>query len=189
MITVKSQAIFKNRSRLLTTTIEYYFGTVMKKLSLRLVSANETHELARYVQDYYRYDNLIYNVTVEEAILILVTDRSLGRAWFIEVDDKMGGYAMLTFGFDIEAGGKLGVITDFFLAEENRDQGFGKQILKLIEDESRALGCRALELFVTNKNARAKKLYSNFGFESLDDRSSMLKVLTDNVNDCLKSEE
>jgi ribosomal protein S18 acetylase RimI-like enzyme len=149
----------------------------MNSLTLRQVSPQENLILIQYVQAYYGYDNLGYNVSVEQAIHELLNDTRLGGAWFIEIDDQIGGYVILTAGFDIEFGGKHGVLTDFYLDEGFRDKGYGYQVLKLIQERAVGYGFRAIELSVTKKNARARHLYERSGFQPLADRDTMLKSI------------
>jgi ribosomal protein S18 acetylase RimI-like enzyme len=150
----------------------------MDQLRLRPVLPTETMLLKDYVRDYYRYDQLLYSSKVETALHLLVTDNSLGLAWFIVLGDLTCGYVILTSGFDCEYGGKFGLITDFFLLEEYRGRGIGKQALQLVIDEATSRGFQAIELAVTHKNDRAKALYRSMEFEPLLDRSTMLRNLT-----------
>ncbi|MDR3692197.1 MAG: GNAT family N-acetyltransferase [Fimbriimonas sp.] len=149
----------------------------MDSITLRQASPSLITELTRLVQAYYRYDSLVYDVSVERAIADLVNDTRFGNAWLIEIDGDIGGYLILTAAFDIEFGGSHGIVTDFFLEERHRGRGVGLRIMSLVEDEARRLGYRAIELSVTKSNFRARKLYDRVGFVGLNDRDAMVKRL------------
>ncbi len=147
----------------------------MNRLTLCPATLQQIDELAKYVRSYYEYDALRFDEFVVGAIHELVFDKSLGNAWFIHVNDQRCGYLILTCGFDIEFGGRVGVLTDFFIDDDFRGQGFGKAALDLVEEEALQLGYRGIELSVTHKNSRAQAIYRKCGFEPLEDRSQMIK--------------
>ena len=161
----------------------------MDQLRLRPVLPSESSLLKTFVQAYYRFDHLSYSPSVERAIHLLLTDRGLGQAWFIEYEGLECGYVVLTAGFDHEYGGRFGLVTDFYLEEQVRGQGVGKAALGLLIEEAQRAGYQAIELAVTHKNTRAQNLYRSAGFEPLSDRSTMLRTLTASHNQNLTPEE
>ena len=99
---------------------------------------------------------------LEAALRRLLDDTSLGGAWLIVADDVVG-YAIVTFGYDLEFGGRDAYLTELFVDAAARGHGAGTAALALLDPELRALGVRALHLQVRPDN-RATHLYERSGF-------------------------
>lgn len=95
----------------------------------------------------------------------------------IDLDKKLIGYAVLTFGFSVEFHGRHAVLDEIFLLADHRGKGHFKEILTLIEACCRQLGIRGLSLVVETKNAQALRAYQKNGFKPYD-RIVMTKRLT-----------
>lgn len=59
-------------------------------------------------------------------------------------------------------------IADIVVEEEHRGQGFGRQAMKLCEDEVRKLGLKEIGLHVFGFNKTAISLYRSLGYETTD---------------------
>jgi ribosomal protein S18 acetylase RimI-like enzyme len=93
----------------------------------------------------------------------LLADRSLGGVWVIEDEAKAIGYAIVTFGYDLEFGGRDAWLTELWVDEKRRGRGTGSATLALLEPELRALDVRAYHLQVRPENP-AMRLYERAGF-------------------------
>jgi len=100
------------------------------------------------------------------ALRALIEDASIGACWFIEVEGQVAGYCVLTFGFDLEWGGRDAWLTELWIEEAWRGAGLGSAALAATERAASDLGVRALHLMVRHDNARARALYIGSGFES-----------------------
>lgn len=129
------------------------------------------------VRAYFEFDNLVFDERVEKAIWELLVTPALGAYYLATVDDEVIGYSALTFGFDAEAGGRLGVVTDFYLSPEARGQGFGRQMINEIILIGQQLGLNTIELAVIEGNGRAARLYSSSGFVPTKGRFWMARRL------------
>ena len=67
---------------------------------------------------------------------------------------KLNGVKPYTFIYDIE------------LTQENRGKGLGKELMQLVEIETRKLGCISIGLHVYGHNAAAVALYEKSGFQT-----------------------
>lgn len=94
----------------------------------------------------------------------LLADRSLGGVWVIESQGATVGYAIVTFGYDLEFGGRDAWLTELWVDELARGRGAGTTALALLEPELRALDVKAYHLQVRPEN-RAMRLYERAGFE------------------------
>jgi ribosomal protein S18 acetylase RimI-like enzyme len=97
------------------------------------------------------------------ALRRLLGDPSLGAAWLIEDSSRAVGYAIVTFGYDLEFGGRDAYLTELWVDPDARDRGVGGAALARLPDELRARDVRALHLQVRPDNA-ARRLYERAGF-------------------------
>jgi len=100
---------------------------------------------------------------LEAALERLLRDPGLGGVWLIERERVAIGYAIVTFGYDLEFGGRDAFLTELWVDPDARGQGAGSAALQLLGPELRALGVRALQLQVRPENP-ALRLYQRQGF-------------------------
>jgi GNAT superfamily N-acetyltransferase len=137
---------------------------------IRFASRSDKSGLLPLIRAYYRFDSIKFDHgKIVQALDRLLRSRSLGRIWVIEVRKReLAGYAILTYNYDLEFGGIQGIITDLFITEAYRRQGFGARMISAIVSFCRTNGISAIELQVTRCNCRARKFYHSLGFETLD---------------------
>jgi ribosomal protein S18 acetylase RimI-like enzyme len=111
----------------------------------------------------------IDDAALEAALRRLLADPGLGGCWIIEQGGAVRGYAIgyaiVTFGYDLELGGRDAYLTELWIDPEARGQGEGAAALALLDGELRALEVRALHLMVRPENP-ARRLYERAGFEA-----------------------
>ena len=112
----------------------------------------------------------------EPRVARLVADPGLGRVLVFEVDAKAAGYAIVTWGYDLEYGGRDAFLTELFVRPAQRGRGIGRDALTAAEDAARAGGAHALHLLVRHDNAEALRLYDGAGYRT-EPRAVMTKDL------------
>ncbi len=127
---------------------------------------------------YFRFDNLDFTEKTERAIAELLANPSLGSYFLVRWEGAVVGYCALTYGFDAEAGGRLGVVTDLFLVEEARGKGLGPLLVDEILKIAREEGLHQVELYVLDNNDRARRLYAAKGFLPVSGRALMAIKIT-----------
>jgi ribosomal protein S18 acetylase RimI-like enzyme len=93
----------------------------------------------------------------------LLHDPGLGGAWLIERDGAAIGYAIVTFGYDLEFSGRDAFLTELWIDPAARGAGAGSAALALLDPELRTRGVHALHLQVRPDNP-ALRLYQRSGF-------------------------
>jgi ribosomal protein S18 acetylase RimI-like enzyme len=93
----------------------------------------------------------------------LLGDPGLGGVWLIERDGAVVGFAIVTFGYDLEFGGRDAFLTELWVDPPARAGGAGGAALELLAPELRARGVHALHLGVRPENP-ARRLYERCGF-------------------------
>lgn len=96
------------------------------------------------------------------ALRRLLGDPSFGVVWLVE-DTAAIGYAITTYGYDLEFGGRDAVLTEIWIDEAHRGRGVASAALELLAEELRARDVRALHLQVRPNNP-ALRLYERSGF-------------------------
>ncbi|HEY6174959.1 MAG TPA: GNAT family N-acetyltransferase [Kofleriaceae bacterium] len=107
-------------------------------------------------------------IAIDPAVLSTALDRllrdpGLGGAWLIERDGAVIGYAIVTFGYDLEFGGRDAFLTEIWIDPPARGTGAGGAALALLDPELRTRGVNALHLQVRPENP-ALRLYQRSGF-------------------------
>ncbi len=103
--------------------------------------------------------------TLAAALLHLLHTPGLGGIWIVERDGSAVGYAMVTFGYDLEFGGRDAWVTELWIDEAARGGGTGAAALAALEAELAVHDVRALHLQVRPDNP-AKRLYERAGYEA-----------------------
>ena len=99
---------------------------------------------------------------LEAALRTLLAAPDTGGVWLIE-DATIIGYAIVTFGYDLEFAGRDAWLTELWVDEHARGTGAGSAALAQLDVELRPLGVRALHLQVRPENP-ALRLYERNGF-------------------------
>lgn len=103
-----------------------------------------------------------------DALRRLLADDSIGRVWLIEIertDNRVDviGYAIVTYGYDLEFNGRDSYLTELWIDAAERGRGAGRAVLDRLTAELRQLDVRALHLQVRPDNP-AMRLYERAGF-------------------------
>jgi ribosomal protein S18 acetylase RimI-like enzyme len=118
------------------------------------------------------FDRAVFQPRLER----LGGDPALGRVLVFELDGATAGYAIVTWGYDLEYGGRDAFLTELFVRSDRRGRGIGKQALAAAEEAARAGGAHALHLLVRHENAEALRLYGAAGYRT-EPRAVMTKDL------------
>jgi ribosomal protein S18 acetylase RimI-like enzyme len=146
-------------------------------LRLRLATAADVSHLIEMRRDFYCHDPASLNDERDRKVLeVLLGNPSLGRIWMVEVESSTVGFAIVTFCYSIEFGGRFALLDELYLSSASRGQGLGTEVLKQIEAAMQSENISALRLEVNRANGAAERLYRRAGFET-DDRNLMTKWL------------
>lgn len=107
----------------------------------------------------------------------LLEDPGLGQVLLAEQDRAAIGYAILTYGYDLEFAGMDAYLTDIYLVDGVRGRGLGQWLLGEAERAARAADVQALHLLVAPHNQRAHHIYHRAGFQ-VSPRLFLTKLLT-----------
>ena len=100
-----------------------------------------------------------------------IQNENLGKFWTITRSGKIIGYAILTFGYSFEYGGRDASVNELYLKEEFRERGFESLILESVEFFARKHDVNAIHLEAGEENKR----YLKAGF-SHNNKSFLTKI-------------
>ena len=146
-------------------------------LRLQLASVNDTKALLDMMADLNAIEGIPFSRPKFGRVLKqLLADSSLGLVPLFVVKREIVGYAVVTYNFDLEWGGRDAFITEFYIKPEHRGLGYGALAMALLEKLARRNKVKALHLGVRRENVAAARLYEKAGFTYWT-RRVMMKVL------------
>ncbi|MCU0273216.1 MAG: GNAT family N-acetyltransferase [Acidimicrobiales bacterium] len=128
---------------------------VSEDLSVLLPLVAEFCEL-----DHHPYDE----DRVARALGPLLADDAFGQVWLVR--DEAGGppigYAVVTWGYSVESGGREALLDEIFVRDRSR--GLGSEALRELLTACRAQGIRRMFLETEAHNTRVRRFYVRHGF-------------------------
>ncbi|MGF1687004.1 GNAT family N-acetyltransferase [Photobacterium japonica] len=151
-------------------------------ISLVAPSLSSMDMLLKLVEELFEYEVLPQKKEqTQQAIHQLLSNPELGQAWLIEIEDGgekvIAGHIIISYSFSLEHGGRIGLIDQFYLKSDWRQQGIGTDLLPQIEQHLTAAGVNALSLEVNIGNRGARNFYEKHDFVPRRQFCMMTKVL------------
>jgi ribosomal protein S18 acetylase RimI-like enzyme len=112
----------------------------------------------------------------DRALRHLLGHPELGFVLVAVEPERLLGYVIVTYNYDLEWGGRDAFVTELWVVAEARGAGLGPRLLQAVEQHARAADVFALHLVVRPENEGARRLYEREGFE-LVPRVMMTKPL------------
>jgi aminoglycoside 6'-N-acetyltransferase len=112
-----------------------------------------------------RHEGIEWDASRGEAPLRrLLADPRLGRVHVLRDGGERVGYAIVTYGYDLEFGGRDAFLTELWVDPAARGKGIARRALEEIFEALRRDGAGALHLQVRPENEDARRLYAAAGF-------------------------
>jgi ribosomal protein S18 acetylase RimI-like enzyme len=147
--------------------------------ALRLARATDGKQLLQMMADFSLGEGIAPDLRrLRTALGRLLRETELGRVWLILEAGEVVGYAVLTFGYDLEFMGRDAFLTELYVRKELRGRGIGRRALALVERQAVRLQARAVHLMVRAENIRAFTLYASAGYEA-PRRVMLSRLITD----------
>lgn len=114
---------------------------------------------------------------LRKAVLEVLQNDRLGFVLIAREARRVIGVACISFAWTLEHGGKSAWLDELYVLPEYRGRGVGTALLKEVIEVVGELGCAAIDLEVERDHRRAEKLYQREGFEVLDRRRWVKKII------------
>lgn len=110
--------------------------------------------------DHHPYDE----ARVVRALGPLLADDRFGQVWLVGDGDPGApvGYAVVTWGYSVESGGREALLDEIFVRDRSR--GIGASLLHELLAACRAQGVRRMFLETEAHNTRVRRFYARHGF-------------------------
>jgi diamine N-acetyltransferase len=136
---------------------------------LRALQVEDVDLALEFVREYYALDRIPFDPErVRRGLLEIAADAALGQFWFVRHEGRDVGHALLTYGFDLEFGGRTATVTEVYLREAYRGLGLGTAVFEALERHCAERGVQTLELQAERENTAARRFYARLGFQAHD---------------------
>ena len=136
---------------------------------MRNAKPDDVDQALQFVAEYYAHDSIDFDsVRVRAGLLQLLENPTLGCFWFVQDHDQIVGHVVLTYGFDLEFGGRTAIVTEIYVRESHRGRGFGHAIFEFLDGHCASHDVQVLELQAEHENIRAQRFYQQIGFHAHD---------------------
>ncbi|CAN5906896.1 hypothetical protein BH11MYX3_BH11MYX3_12740 [soil metagenome] len=105
----------------------------------------------------------ITDARLDAGLRTLLGNPGFGGVWLVLREGETIGYAIVTYGFDLEFGGREGWLTELWIDADQRTQGAGTAVLEALIPELEQRDIKAVHLQVRADNP-AMRLYERSGF-------------------------
>ncbi|TXS90876.1 GNAT family N-acetyltransferase [Parahaliea maris] len=142
---------------------------------LTRATIDDLPQLLELIREFCAIDGHTFDEQRLESCLpdLLHTD-DYGLVWLI--GEPFVGYAVITWGYSLESGGREALIDEIYL--RSRGQGLGSRAIEAILDDCRSRGVQMVFLETETRNTRARSFYTRAGFTA-DDSIWMSRSLSD----------
>src|ERR1051326_3593007 len=149
----------------------------VKQPVFQAVTSDRADQLLALMEELYHHEGIPWSTEVARlAVQGLLDQSGNGGAWLIEIEKEVVGYCVLTMAFSLEFGGRFALLDELYLREAWTGKGIGSEALRFIEQQSRAMGAKALRLEAGYENKHAIRFYELKGFRR-EERYLMTKRL------------
>ncbi len=131
-------------------------------LATLLALIAEFYELEGYPAD---------DARTRRALHPLLSDDAVGQVWLIGDGRRPAGYAVLTWGYSLESGGRECLLDEIYVRD--RGHGWGGQALTELIAAARRAGALAMFLETEQRNDRVRNFYRRYGFA--EERSTWMR--------------
>ncbi|MCY1053622.1 N-acetyltransferase [Nannocystis sp. SCPEA4] len=136
-------------------------------MHFRPATSSDVPAILDMMEDFNRLEHIPWQRGPGEAPLrTLIGSPALGTVGLAVEGDAALGYYILTWGFDLEWGGRDAFLTELYLRPELRGGGRGRLVLDAALATARAHDARAIHLMVRTDNTPALQLYRSAGFSA-----------------------
>jgi ribosomal protein S18 acetylase RimI-like enzyme len=150
---------------------------LLGRISVREATEGDLEDLLPRTRALNAHEGIaISDARLRSALQTLLASPELGSVWVITRDGDPVGYAMATYGFDLEFDGRDAHLTELWIDPPYRGGGSAATALDLLMTELAARGVNAVHLQVRLDNP-ALRLYERRGFV-LSSRRIMTRVLS-----------
>ncbi len=136
-------------------------------VNARLATASDLSVLLPLIELFCEADRHPFDSgRVSHALLQLLKDEALGQVWIAEEGTEAVGYAVVTWGYSLESGGREALVDEIFARQSGK--GAGSVLMEAAVAGAARSGARVMFLETESHNERARDFYRRHGFVTED---------------------
>jgi ribosomal protein S18 acetylase RimI-like enzyme len=144
-------------------------------VEIRDATPDDYEAIMPLVQAFYEIDRHPWDPSLVEAGLRpLLAGSAPGFVLVAEHEGAILAYAVVTWGWAIESGGRDALLDEIYVAD--RSKGIGANMMSRIMERCRTAGCRRMFLETEPHNRAARIFYTRHGFD-IDESVWMSRLL------------
>lgn len=133
----------------------------------RRAESDDLAGLMPLIREFYRVDRHEFDeATILTALIPLLADDLFGQVWVTEDNGEVTGYAVVTWSYSLESGGRDCILDEIYV--EQRSSGTGSRLLEAAMAGAAQAGARAIFLETEAHNRRVRSFYARHGFQEED---------------------
>ena len=130
---------------------------------IRLATSDDLDAVTALVAEFCEVDDHEFDADrVQRALRPLLAGDTYGVVWLVVDGDAPAGYAVVTWGYAIESGGRDALLDEIYVRD--RARGVGGELLHRILDDCRRRGLSQMFLETESHNERVRGFYARHGF-------------------------
>jgi GNAT superfamily N-acetyltransferase len=136
-------------------------------VQIRRAHADDRDVLFELIERFYRIDDHEFEpARIGSALMPLLENDDYGQVWLITEDEVIGGYAVVTWSWSLESGGRDCILDELYV--DRRGGGRGGMLLQRVLEEAGRAGAAAVFLETEMPNDAARRFYARHGFVAED---------------------
>jgi len=137
----------------------------MSELACSIAVPGDSAELLRMMAAFNAGEGIPFDAArCAVALEPLLQTRQAGLVLLYQLAGRVAGYAVITWNYDLEFGGRDAFLTELWIEPAHRGRGHGRRALELVEQACGQNGAAALHLAVRPDNQAALGLYTQAGY-------------------------
>lgn len=129
---------------------------------IRPATSDDADRLVMLIEEFYEIDGHPFDVPLVEVGLAPLLESDEQGVVLVSDDGELNGYAVLTWGYSLESGGRDALLDELYV--RRRGQGVGESLMEAVFAEMRGRGVRRIFLETERENDRARTFYERLGF-------------------------
>lgn len=139
----------------------------MTELAVRRAHSGDRWRLQELIAQFYVIDGHPYDdKKVSAGLDPLLRDDEHGQVWVLDEGTTLAGYAIVTWSWSLESGGRDCMLDEIFVARQGG--GLGAALLQRVLTEARDAGATSMFLETEAPNDGARNFYGRHGFAAED---------------------
>ncbi|HPD82121.1 MAG TPA: GNAT family N-acetyltransferase [Candidatus Pacearchaeota archaeon] len=150
-------------------------------MKIRRATKKDIEGVVELFGEYDRYENAldkrhkVDSVKERKDFFNLLMKKPRAVVFVLDIDGRLGG--VVSGEYRESMIGRGGIIHELIVSKDYRSMGYGKELMKALEDYLKKKGCKSIQSFVFVKNKKVLNFYHKLGYSSNEEGFMIRKRL------------